>query len=907
MPATPFVITEHNSSLLPHRVLTEHIPEDRIRAYLESGHAFQYDADFLKRCGVIHKNSRDHVLEIYNAMDGDQLKVKLIKGKGSRTDNARLNARKSLSLAQLSKPVRDYLCEGLYADHDISNCHPTLIFEQADEVGLPLPAVERLVDNRAEVFDEIMQRTQCTKDQAKRLPIIMLYGGSVEAWRHSFDDTTIPPFETCAFPWFQQLRQDIGTITKLLISRNAKEWRKVKDRVRKEKGPKARAEPSLLALFAQNIERRVIDTVYSNLSKDQQDAFIYCADGFMLPLNIACTPEFLTGITKPSHPRVQWKMKPFDQGGEIAEFINKVKAEGPPIMTEKMQQEEKLRPGKPTADDLEAFNATFMEEQLHKYEDKKNYMERFLIKVKTGNYWFRTRVHDPFANRGHGLTYRKQWAMDIKGLKHAYGELSAGWSELKNKKGELQWVQSSKKFLAVWQDDFYKRETMDINFRPSCAPFHELPKSNQFYNTFCGLPEHLFDDETTPQPKHEKLVDQWFDILRELVGGNGTGGELPEAEKEDTFRGVVSFLAHTLFRPDERLQHALGIRSAQGQGKGTILDSFGSLLGSEHYLSTSRISDVLGDHSEAMVNRLLVNLNETEASNMKGKQGELKALVDSTKITVNPKHLRPFVIDAFASIIATTNKKNMANVDMATGERRWIITDATKKYLRKVYTSKFWTTVHKGMKTPEFQRALFERFRKCWEDFAEEFDFMAFKHRNARRGPYRQLAIRSTPDVAFYFADFVESRVFTFAGKPKTASGEETASIKSASFRDLQPAAYNANDPVQKFWEQDEFNQVMLYCGNAMVKHFRQWAEENKFAFSESRNAQQFYRMLSDHDLPFEKIDKSGRAYLAVRPCDLYKTLADKKYIDVDPAAEYLKTAAGEEGDDEFGLLDLEF
>ena len=898
--STPFTISEHTTSVLPHITFVEEVDAERVAAYLRAGHSLDYGSDFTDRVNCKFKNSAEHVRALFDTIKDGKIKTRLARPAKKAVDDARVYHRGFHSLSQLSKPVRDYLCHDNYDDIDITNCHPSLVLAEAISHGMDLPALSLLVNDRPAVFEQVKAATGCTDKQAKLLAIIKMYGGGVTTWRETFDPP-IEEFDAAALPWFTNFDRELKEVTAVLKKLNPKVWQQTRDRVnRQNKASGTHKDPgaTLLANYAQCIERRVIDCVVSQLSEEVRGYAVYCYDGLMFPKRFNMTAERIAKLTEDAYPMVKWAGKEFDAWEDVHKFVE-ANSEKPPDET---------ADAPPTATQTARLDIKYLN-SLSLYRNQKAYFEQFVIKVRCGDYWVCQQEYDPHADRGKGQTYRKQYTMDSKRLQHAYGEVSTGQVKHPDSgafvkagsKGSL----SNLNFLTHWGNDINKRAVMDITFRPQACAFEDIDQGGSRYNTFMGYPSHLFDNEVTPEAKHGKLLDIWREMLWDLVTGDGCTGSLDQQAAQDTYDGVLSFFAHTVMNPGERLEHSLIIQGPQGCCKGTIVDTIGRLVGPEHYISTSKVDDLIGTHAEGFLNRVLVNLDESDAADQKGKQGQMKTIVTMKTQTVNPKHLRPYDIDVFASLILTTNKKNMVYIDASTGERRYIIVNATSKWVNKLNTAQ-WTKLHKGFQSVEFQKLLFEYLRNHYETFARDFDFKAFKRRNSRRGPYRQLMVSYTPDVALYFTDLLESRKFKYVGRPHTADGEETASIKSVEYHGLIPTDYDPNDKVQKFWEQDEYEKQMLFCGDSMIRNLRAWAKENHFQYSETINHQQFYRKLSELNFPITTVEKCHKKFLSFVPRDLYQAMAELNFLEVDPESPSVKKAT-EGHNDEYGLDDMDF
>ena len=82
-----------------------------------------------------------------------------------------------------SRLVRKILAGRFYCDIDIVNCYPVLLWHLLSNmevnVGHIFPALHTAVFKRKEMIDAIMVVFQCEHDKAKRLPSVLINGGSI--------------------------------------------------------------------------------------------------------------------------------------------------------------------------------------------------------------------------------------------------------------------------------------------------------------------------------------------------------------------------------------------------------------------------------------------------------------------------------------------------------------------------------------------------------------------------------------------------------------------------------------------------------------------------------------------------------------------------------------------------------
>jgi hypothetical protein len=90
----------------------------------------------------------------------------------SKHENDRLIARTSIrkyyaTLQNLSRRVKQTICDGLYQNMDIVNCMPTSIRQWAVKEGLDVPALGEYVDDRKNRLQEFMDMCNLSRDDAK--------------------------------------------------------------------------------------------------------------------------------------------------------------------------------------------------------------------------------------------------------------------------------------------------------------------------------------------------------------------------------------------------------------------------------------------------------------------------------------------------------------------------------------------------------------------------------------------------------------------------------------------------------------------------------------------------------------------------------------------------------------------
>jgi hypothetical protein len=93
------------------------------------------------------------------------------------------NGGQGICMQNFNKPFRGYLCHENYWDIDLVNSHPSLLIWLLTQIGQEVPdVISQYVENRETWLQEISSEYPITRDQAKKLMLRLIYGGSLEHW-----------------------------------------------------------------------------------------------------------------------------------------------------------------------------------------------------------------------------------------------------------------------------------------------------------------------------------------------------------------------------------------------------------------------------------------------------------------------------------------------------------------------------------------------------------------------------------------------------------------------------------------------------------------------------------------------------------------------------------------------------
>ena len=86
-----------------------------------------------------------------------------------------------VSMGQMRRPIRHFLCKDLYWDIDIINAHPHILLNLCEAWEYPCDELEKYVKGRDLYIKTMMKKTKMTRDSCKQTFISIMNGGSIRA------------------------------------------------------------------------------------------------------------------------------------------------------------------------------------------------------------------------------------------------------------------------------------------------------------------------------------------------------------------------------------------------------------------------------------------------------------------------------------------------------------------------------------------------------------------------------------------------------------------------------------------------------------------------------------------------------------------------------------------------------
>jgi len=162
--------------------------------------------------------------------------------------------------------------------------------------------------------------------------------------------------------------------------------------------------------------------------------------------------------------------------------------------------------------------------------------------------------------------------------------------------------------------------------------------------------------------------DKYLDFVADVIcGGNSA-----------LFDYIIRWCAHLVQRPQELPETALVFRGKEGVGKNTFIDPLMDIVGREHSLILTSMSQVTGRFSGHLANALLVFCNESIWGGDKSAQGALKSMISDQVQPIESKGRDITQVQNFKRLIFATNE-NWA-VPRGADDRRYVVADVLPLY-----------------------------------------------------------------------------------------------------------------------------------------------------------------------------------------------------------------------------------
>lgn len=205
-------------------------------------------------------------------------------------------------------------------------------------------------------------------------------------------------------------------------------------------------------------------------------------------------------------------------------------------------------------------------------------------------------------------------------------------------------------FIKDWIQDENIKTYRKIDFLP-----HPLPQEEDVFNTFSGFAVQSLDGMIYS----EECIQPIIRHIGYLVNHDQKGIDY-----------MLNWLANIFQTPGRTTNTAIIIKSKEGVGKNVLFNFLNSIIGKEYCIGTSDPeNDCFGSFNNLLMNKLLINLNETKQEDTAKYIELIKTYITETKIQLKLKGRDSIQVNNFMRWIFFTNRE--LPFKLGRGQRRF--------------------------------------------------------------------------------------------------------------------------------------------------------------------------------------------------------------------------------------------
>ena len=522
---------------------------------------------------------------------------------------------------------------------------------------------EALYDVIIDFFTEDGSR-EAKRDQAKAFYIALMYNSSFKTWEES---CRTPKFKK---RWKLQLKEHIeeppiATAFKtemVAVSQKLQGLNPTMVGAIKKHGLKKRNtyhDGTFLSYYLQEWERRVLEVCVSAVTETYgQVVRVLCYDGFMMDKRVSAA-RVIALCSKKVREKLSLELT----------FTEKEMPKG--LLTDVEEVEQKLVDGSYfPKETIREFDHSYANE-LSSYPVVKAYMEKFLCKVRKGCKFLWTTLRYETDQFGTTTSKYDVYIFQKSELANAYEDIITTVINPKTGKSHEEG------FPRVWFPEPKKNVYNNLVFEPYNGLFmYKQPSKN--FNLFTGY-NPFIEAKVDPEIDREALLEPFMDVGLHLFGGN-----------KAFFHFFLQCIAFKIQYPAKKLPYCFIVFGPQGIGKDTLMGIIGNIVGQAHYYNTATFNDLFGKHAEGFKQRIFVVYNEGNQGDTLKHAGQIKSAITDLWLTVNAKNEKPYIIKNVAFLTILSNQLNAVQVDMKSGDRRFLAAEGDHKYAdTKQFPGKF--------------------------------------------------------------------------------------------------------------------------------------------------------------------------------------------------------------------------
>jgi hypothetical protein len=572
----------------------------------------------------------------------------------------RVYCKKSLGLIGLRRSLRHALAYDKYVDIDIENAHPSMLYQLCGE-ECKMELLGDYIQNRQKYFDDLIREydvkdtlddkgliVKSVRDKCKMFMTALTYGAGKDRLNEIInkEDEILPK-------WVIEYKKEIKRASSYII--NCNNWLK---EIPEKKNGESRTDNSLLSIYLQEHERRILEVVYKLLVKKGiftekgRNNGSLCFDGIMI-LITAFYPDLLNEISEEVYNitnfRLNFTVKDMTKDNSFIYYQS-----NPSIYSVDTDIKE-------DNDETDILNHEWYVKTRKLFEYGKEDIDENdkPIRFKCDSFFVE------IDEKGK-LEYKNEKDFRVKHRDFCK---------------KLKIGKKKHTFIEEWFDDpdkvKYNKMTFDIDYK-NPKPY--------VYNLFDGFEiekniEEINDDEI------DELVKPILELLYFLCGENIANRDyilkvlsgILQMKKIDDKPCVMNIFRDIAGVLDTRFG---------GTGKDTFLHYFiNNFIGKKYAYECSSTEDLTEKFNGVLANKIIINIPELSyIFNQKNKWDKVKNYITSPIINIEVKNVNKCEMDNYMTLFASTNE----DINFGIDRRLWVV-DTSKI---KKYDEEYWNNLY---------------------------------------------------------------------------------------------------------------------------------------------------------------------------------------------------------------------
>jgi len=150
---------------------------------------------------------------------------------------------------------------------------------------------------------------------------------------------------------------------------------------------------------------------------------------------------------------------------------------------------------------------------------------------------------------------------------------------------------------------------------------------------------------------------------------------------------LIGFFAHMIQKPDEKPSVAIVMKSVEGTGKGTLLESLMQILGALA-VQVNGAYQLSGRFNSVVANKLLVFTDEVDLTDPRTAD-KLKGMISEPRLSMERKGIDPIQVPNFCRFMFASNHETV--IKAGNRERRYLVLEPSNKYAQNTdYFNYLW-------------------------------------------------------------------------------------------------------------------------------------------------------------------------------------------------------------------------